>query len=59
MYASSQSITFPSPYISKPIVIVTGYSSATSGIWVSSITATTFQVTAGGAGTFEWMSIGI
>ena len=59
MAVNPQTITFPSPYVNNPIVLVTSYSQASSNLWVSSISSTQFQLTANAIGTFEWISFGI
>ena len=58
MSGTTQFIPFPVAYTNNPIVLVTSYST-TGNIWVSSITATNFQVQANVVLQFEWLSIGI
>jgi hypothetical protein len=55
--STTQSVTFPSPYINKPIVMVTPYASTT--LYVSAVSTTTFVVSAPTIVPFKWMSIGI
>jgi hypothetical protein len=58
MTGTTQFIPFPVAYTNNPTVLVTSYST-TGNIWVSSITATNFQVQANVALQFEWLSIGV
>jgi hypothetical protein len=60
MTSTTQAITFPSPYINNPIVMVTPYASPTTPLYVSAISTSTFTVATTGSGVaFEWISIGI
>ena len=57
--ATTQYIPYPVSYTNNPTVLLTSYG-PNGNIWVSSVTAASFQITANIAGTqFEWMSIGI
>ena len=58
MTATTQFIPFPVAYTNNPTVLVTSYG-VTGNIWVSSITASNFQVQANSAIQFEWLSIGV
>ena len=58
MTATTQFIPFPVAYTNNPTVLVTSYGT-TGNIWVSSITASNFQVQANAALRFEWLSIGV
>ena len=58
MTATTQFIPFPVAYTNNPTVLVTSYGT-TGNIWVSSITASNFQVQANAALQFEWLSIGV
>ena len=58
---SSTTITFPSPYINIPIVMVTPYSTIATPLYITSPSSTVFTVNgpAGVSVQFEWISIGI
>ena len=57
----TQVVTFPSPYVNNPIVMVTPYA-LVSTFFVSAVSGTSFTLTIPSTATtvpFEWMSIGI
>ena len=58
---TSSTITFPSPYINTPIVMVTPYSTIATPLYITSPSSTVFTVNGPSGVTvqFEWISIGI
>jgi hypothetical protein len=58
MVASPQTITFPLAYTNIPIVMITPYAISSNAAYVSSVTASNFQVTCPSNIPFEWLAIG-